>query len=175
MSHPVGPVLAALDAVYARLPALRCRGLCQTSCYSRIDASTAEQQRVLERGVDLNATANGRPCPALTRTALGAARCSVHDVRPMICRIWGIAAVMPCPHGCRPDGGLVDDATALSWVLDALDAGGGHAGTHTALVRQLVAASAADPTASRLLGRYLRGDRSPSTTTALQQRIRDLA
>lgn len=37
-------------------------------------------------------------CPYLTD-----GRCSIYDARPMICRMWGVARTMPCPHGCEPE------------------------------------------------------------------------
>jgi hypothetical protein len=39
-------------------------------------------------------------CPALKD-----GRCSVYDVRPTLCRLWGVVEDMPCPWGCVPDGG----------------------------------------------------------------------
>lgn len=47
-------------------------------------------------------------------------RCSVHAIRSIICRLWGPAASMPCPHGCAPDSGLVDDQTAMRWMFTSL-------------------------------------------------------
>ena len=39
-------------------------------------------------------------CPYLD---LGTKRCTVHSVRPMICRLWGVSENMKCPHGCKPE------------------------------------------------------------------------
>ena len=29
--------------------------------------------------------------------------CKVYNIRPMICRLWGLVEMMKCPHGCVPD------------------------------------------------------------------------
>lgn len=42
--------------------------------------------------------AEGLDCPLLENE-----RCSVYEVRPMICRLWGLVESMPCPWGCKPD------------------------------------------------------------------------
>lgn len=39
-------------------------------------------------------------CPALQD-----GQCSVYDVRPMICRVWGASEDLVCPYGCRPEPG----------------------------------------------------------------------
>jgi hypothetical protein len=102
----LGEAVERLEQLYAQLPALACLGLCEHSRNEHTDASTAERQRLLAAGVDLDAPTSDGACPALTRT-FGAGRRSVHAIRPTICRLWGATASMPCPHGCRPDSGLV--------------------------------------------------------------------
>ena len=92
---------AQLAALYAQVPDIDCTGKCATQCSSfpipRIE------KRIIRRatGVDLGPKA-GDPrtsvCPLLTPDR----RCGAHDVRPLICRIWGATALFPCPHGCRP-------------------------------------------------------------------------
>ncbi len=59
-------------------------------------------------------------CPALTADD----RCSVYEDRPTVCRLWGAQQAMPCPHGCQPDGGLLDDVTGLQLLAQSLSAGG---------------------------------------------------
>lgn len=165
----VPAVVASLDALYAALPSLECLGLCGHSCAQHVDASTAERARIEQQGVDLDRATPSGACPALTRTAWGADRCSVHDVRPMICRLWGTAAAMPCPHGCRPAGGLVDDRVAMRWLLSSLQVGG-HRNAH---VGDLLTSCLQDSVAAALLARFLRGDRSVADD--LQARLRVLA
>ena len=91
-----------LDALYATLPALQCQGKCQASC-GPIQGSEIENDRIfLETGkvlADLN-----NVCRLLVDGA-----CSVYAVRPMICRLYGIAREMACPHGCEPERWLTED------------------------------------------------------------------
>ncbi len=91
---------AELDALYAELPALDCLGLCHGSC-GPILMSPAESARLAEHGTVIPLSWS---CPALTMLR----RCSVYEVRPLICRIWASVESMACPHGCRPDRWLTD-------------------------------------------------------------------
>ncbi len=129
-----------LDALYATLPALECRGRCQDSC-GPIDMSATERRRITGRGVDippLRDAALVKSCPALT--VLGT--CRVYEVRPLLCRLWGLVEKMACPYGCLPEGGWLDDATAGELLRRSLDIGG-RAGTMNAATaaqaRRLVA------------------------------------
>jgi len=151
-----GP-LARLEQLSAQLPELSCLGLCEDACGEHIDASSLERQRLLAAGVDLDTPTPDGTCPALTRT-FGAGRCSVHTIRPTICRLWGATASMPCPHGCVPSGGRVDDAQMLRWMINSLEIGG-HRDVSPDL-RRLLEPALADLIAARLLARFLRGDRS---------------
>ena len=94
-----------LDEIYATLPQVRCKGLCQEAC-GPVLMSKAEWQRVLAR---LGYWPHAKPhpkklkdlaCPMLHK---GSGKCRVYDVRPMVCRLWGVVETMRCPHGCVPD------------------------------------------------------------------------
>jgi hypothetical protein len=148
-------VVVRLELLYAELPPLPCLGLCANSCNAHVDASQAERRRIAALGVDLDAPTDDDVCPALTRTAVGALRCAVHEVRPMVCRLWGTAEALPCPHGCRPQGGPVTDAQALRWLLASL-----HVGGHQDADAGELETALSDATAAALLSRLLRGDRS---------------
>ena len=108
----------ALAEVYAQIPAVGCRGLCWRSC-GPVDCGDRERERLAEAGVVLppaaEAVAAGSMCPALSPYG----RCTVYAVRPAVCRLWGAAAAMPCPHGCRPAGGLLPDARARRLLAEA--------------------------------------------------------
>ncbi len=55
-------------------------------------------------------------CPLLKR-----GRCTVYRQRPMVCRLWGCVASMPCPWGCRPARFLtVEEGDALMRQAEAL-------------------------------------------------------
>lgn len=94
-------VLAAMRDAAAGLatppePAeMLCKGLCSHSC-GPAPMTPVEYQRV--------ETAIGRPLvvyPDLTCSALNPdGRCDAHNVRPLICRLWGQTEGMMCPHGC---------------------------------------------------------------------------
>lgn len=94
-------VLDHLERLDAQLPALSCLGLCEQSCHEHIDASAAERARPLKRGVDLDFPTTDGACPALSRT-FGVGRCTVHEVRPMICRLWGRRARCHARTGVCP-------------------------------------------------------------------------
>lgn len=86
-----------LDELYATLPTVDCKGLCHECC-GPVLMSREEWVRIKQR---LGRTPVGRAdlrCPMLTADN----KCSVHDIRPTICRLWGAVPEMPCPHGCKP-------------------------------------------------------------------------
>lgn len=103
--------LAELDDLYAQLPALECKGRCHDSCTS-INMTELERERIRARGVEIGPSmtharvkklvAAGRTprCPALGPLNT----CTVYDVRPMICRTFGMVLGELCQHGCVPDG-----------------------------------------------------------------------
>lgn len=124
--------IAELERVYAQLDAipLECKGLCADGC-TVIDASELERQRLAERGVNLGPRvthrkhleliAQGRDqrCPGLS--ALNT--CRVYDVRPLICRLFGMAEGLMCQHGCIPDGVISRaDANRLLVEVEELSA-----------------------------------------------------
>lgn len=85
-----------LDALYADLPTLDCQGKCAESC-GPIAMSRVEWERIVERvGYEPQARED------LTCPLLDGERCTVYDIRPTICRLWGMVESMPCSWGCRP-------------------------------------------------------------------------
>ncbi len=112
---------ARLAAIYARIPKMKCKGLCQACC-GPIGMSQAEMDRIQEQvgsrvqPTDLGQSGvglNHPTCPLLVN-----GRCSVYEVRPVICRVWGVVKSMRCPHGCRPNRWL-SDAESHQLVRDA--------------------------------------------------------
>lgn len=114
---------AELDRLYAMLPALECKGRCHDSC-TAIDCSELERRRLAERGIELPnisprlqlrlimAKGEVTRCPALGPLNT----CTVYDIRPMICRAFGLTmdprapgqfadfrGPMMCDYGCVPD------------------------------------------------------------------------
>lgn len=117
-----------LQDVWMMIPDSGCIGACQEAC-TAIGMSRAEHRM-------LNEVLPGFPfsdemsnnlqydpdyrCPALVE-----GRCTVYDVRPTVCRIWGSADSVPCPWGCVPRGGRLSEAEASSLFHISLDIGGG--------------------------------------------------
>jgi hypothetical protein len=154
-------VTPELEALYAEVPDLECRGLCADSC-GPIDMSEAERRRVAQAGVHI-APREVQPgtldCPALSTFGT----CRVYDVRPMICRLWGTAQSMPCTYGCRPKAGLLPDRDAMDVLARTLIVGGGDMNDYT---REMIVRMADDEEAGPLLARYLRGDKSVAAELA---------
>lgn len=93
---------AELRRVYRKVPKLDCRGLCRESC-GPVFMAEAERDRIeAMTGEPLPMVGDDLTCPLLTDDG----RCSVYAARPLVCRLWGVADDMPCPHGCRPERAL---------------------------------------------------------------------
>ena len=96
--------LVRLDRLYAKLPKLDCKGKCTDSC-GPVAMSTLEHKRVVKR--------TGEPfiCGKDLRCSmLGAdGRCRVYNIRPLICRLFGLVKKMQCPYGCVPERWVSDE------------------------------------------------------------------
>lgn len=112
-----------LEALYAELPHLECRGLCAVSCGAismglhearRIERVSGESLRLM--------TSLSENCPYLE-----AERCAVYEARPLVCRLWGMvdAPGLRCDHGCAPERWLTH-AEALQYVRRSLAISGGN-------------------------------------------------
>lgn len=108
-----------------------------------------ERARIAAAGVDLDTPTMDGACPALSQAIVASGRCTVHRLRPMICRLCGAAASMPCPHGCAPDGGVLDDADALTMLATSLQAGGHRDTGLTDLLAVCMDDPAAEPCSAR--------------------------
>ncbi|GAA0918954.1 hypothetical protein GCM10009560_16240 [Nonomuraea longicatena] len=117
---------ARLAALYAQVPDVGCRGLCQESC-GPIGMSPREHQRIREAGYRIPTAQRaleqllegGYQCPALED-----GKCSVYEApgRPMLCRLWGAvdSPVMLCEHGCRPAEDLLSAEEGHRLLADSL-------------------------------------------------------
>jgi hypothetical protein len=104
---------AALERVYARMPRLECKGLCQQYC-GPIPLSEVEYKRMVAHVGHTFRMDRSIHCPLLD---LVSGKCTCHPVRPLICRAFGSVddPLLRCPHGCTPSrwmsnkefGGLV--------------------------------------------------------------------
>ena len=108
-----------LDALYNKLPKMQCQGLCSDSC-GPIGMSVRERARIIERARKPITCGHYASCSMLTPER----KCGVYEIRPMICRLWGLLKSMPCPYGCRPEGGLLDNEVGVRMLLEADRIGG---------------------------------------------------
>ena len=115
---------AALDALYAELPPIACQGRCAISCRGGIVLTDLEARRLqLATHIKPRTTdARGR-CVYLTADD----RCSVHPIRPLICRTWGVVKMLSCMHGCVPARWL-DDRAWIAVDVSASAAGASYNG-----------------------------------------------
>lgn len=108
-----------LEALYATLPALACQGLCSDSC-GPIEMSVRERDRI-ERAAGQKVTCGaGASCSMLTADR----RCGVYDLRPLLCRMWGVVESLACPYGCVPEGGWLPDEDGYRLLVKADEIGG---------------------------------------------------
>lgn len=151
-----------LQELYDSLPEIACQGKCWNSC-GVIDMSNLERSRIQFLGVTIplfteeraQRWANDEPlhCPALDRQTL---RCNVYAVRPMVCRLWGVADSMPCEHGCKPTRVLTDEET-YEYLFKSMEIGGHYA--HKGAEYQQFLEILRDPEIGPLMSRFIRGER----------------
>ena len=108
-----------LDALYATLPTMACQGYCHDSC-GPIDPAVRETARIVERARKPLTCGEYATCSMLTPER----KCGVYDIRPMICRLWGLVQSMPCPYGCRPEDGLLPDDEGVRLLVESERIGG---------------------------------------------------
>jgi len=97
--------ISELEQLYATLPKIACKQKCQAFC-GLIEMTSLEYQRIINRtGRELTYIVD-LTCPCLDKKS---GLCKVHDIRPAICRIFGLAEDFKCPHGCVPDRWLTHD------------------------------------------------------------------
>jgi len=109
--------LAAIDALYAQMPSMQCKGLCASACV-QVEFSPLERLRLGEAGAAyprFTPETRGSPCAMLTAEG----RCSVYAHRPGVCRIWGATEHLRCPHGCEPADGMMPSARAMALTMQA--------------------------------------------------------
>lgn len=103
---------AQLKPIYDALPALDCKGLCHACCgpinWGTHEAALAERLTgkpafFVQHGTDIR-------CTYLDPETK---RCEVYDVRPLICRLYGLVEKMRCPHGCEPERWLTDGEASM--------------------------------------------------------------
>lgn len=120
--------LSKLQALYAKIPPIECKGLCHPSC-SIVPAAKIEIKRARERMGGKNPFNPIHTLRALEAgetkipscAALKDKRCSIYSVRPAICRLYGVAEGLECHFGCEPKRKLTrQEANALIREIEAL-------------------------------------------------------
>lgn len=113
-----------MDAIYAKLPTMTCKGLCQAGCHSvgmnRVEQARIEREHQIR--LPLMAAFGADTCPALNVSG----RCSVYQHRPLVCQLWGMVPSMRCPHGCEPDGGMLTEQEGRLLLADSYDVDNRH-------------------------------------------------
>jgi hypothetical protein len=80
-----------------QIPELACIPGCHDCC-GPVLASTDEVARLPQKSADERRAAMDKwDC-----VHLGAQGCTVYEERPLVCRLFGTTARLPCPHGRRP-------------------------------------------------------------------------
>lgn len=101
--------LKKLNAIYAKIPGIECKGLCHPSC-TIVPAAKIEIKRTKSRMGGKNPF---NPVIALKHLQDGANKipscgalkdnkCSIYTARPAICRLYGVAEGLECHFGCVP-------------------------------------------------------------------------
>lgn len=121
-----------LDALYARLPAIACRGECAVACGSivltklegrRLQVATHIKPRTVFLPVaivDAHGDRRHERCIYLDARD----RCRAYAVRPFICRVFGLVRLLSCPRGCVPDAWLREtEFAAIAREVEALGGG----------------------------------------------------
>lgn len=161
---------AQLEALYAQVPEVGCKGLCTDAC-GPIDGGHREKVRMARAGVKLPphtvalkimyTTPGNYQCPALKD-----GQCSTYAARPMVCRIWAASEDLPCPYGCAPEDGRLLTSAESQALLDAARKAGT---SEQPLTVEQVEARLADP---RLARAYRNHIPKPVATQAVDPPIR---
>ena len=97
--------VAKLDALYARLPTIECKGKCAMACGPIILTELeGTRLRTMDQHRRNPSTHNDLTCVYLTKSK----RCGVYAFRPLICRAYGLVRMMSCPFGCVPSQWMKD-------------------------------------------------------------------
>jgi hypothetical protein len=126
-----------LEALYATLPTIDCQRHCYDSC-GPIETSVRERQRIEQRAGPLTCGL-GASCSMLREN-----RCGVYEIRPLICRLWGVVETMRCPYGCKPEPRYLTSEEGARLLIEADQIGGHPSRREERLYEQLFAAFGED-------------------------------
>lgn len=93
-----------LKKIYEKIPKIECKKSCAASC-SVIMMSDAEHKVIKNKtGISPSFCEKTGSCNLLKEN-----HCMAYDVRPLICRLFGVVEAMRCPHGCIPERFISDE------------------------------------------------------------------
>lgn len=112
-----------LERIYNSLPDIQCKRLCARACVV-IPVTKLEREHMVEKlGRDpfpyfedfargyvgakrlgFNPDLSCIKCPNLNEKN----ECSIHLIRPLICRLFGLVKKLRCPYGCVPERWVSD-------------------------------------------------------------------
>ena len=118
-----------VQQAWGLFPVVECKGKCQNVC-GMVRASPSEIHLLKDyckkngiKYVNLNRATEeklkvilanpGTPHPDLLCEYLKNGKCTVYEVRPSICRLYGSPSDLVCPHGCNVVGGLIKPEQAF--------------------------------------------------------------
>lgn len=117
--------MKTLDDIWDSIPEVTCKGLCQSVC-GPIAYSAIEGDEISSSGYNLPAVRSHPEYGALTCSHLtDQGCCAIHEVRPLVCRLFGAVRALKCPHGCKPEGGYLSDQDARMLLHTAQRLSGG--------------------------------------------------
>lgn len=88
------------------MPTIDCKGLCNDQCsvipvsdrdLVRLRAVVNPRSTRVATGISILAVDHHGKCRLLAD-----GRCTAYQARPTICRLYGVAEGLECPHGCEP-------------------------------------------------------------------------
>lgn len=108
-----------LRALYARIPAVKCKGLCTEAC-GPVMMTELEAKLIEWHFKPLGKCGSDLTCPALV-----AGQCTVYEQRPFVCRAYGGVKSLECPHGCCPESLKLPENIASNLMREIMKVGGG--------------------------------------------------
>lgn len=119
--------LEKLEQIYKKIPTVECKGLCHQGCTiipaEEIEIKKARKRlgynpfRISTKNIeDAGKTGKVPSCGALKNN-----RCTIHSIRPAICRLYGAAEGLECPFGCKPKQQELSRQEAYSLIRELRD------------------------------------------------------
>ena len=90
--------------IYSKIPTIECKRLCQDAC-SVIGMSKHEWNRLTKHNQEPVVMDKDLRCSLLNEKG----ECKKYELRPAVCRLFGVVEKMRCPYGCLPERFLTDE------------------------------------------------------------------